>query len=133
MQWAKEFKDFVMRGNVIDMAVGIIVGTAFGRIINSLVEDILMPPIGYIMGGVNFSHFKIVIKGATSQAPEVAVNYGIFFNTVINFVIVAFAMFMLIRATRLLHRKQEAAASAKLSNQEALLTEIRDILKKQAK
>ncbi|MBP6342877.1 MAG: large-conductance mechanosensitive channel protein MscL [Candidatus Omnitrophica bacterium] len=128
----KEFQQFAMRGNVIDMAVGIIIGSAFGKIISSLVEDIIMPPIGYLMGGMDFSNLKIILKEATDKAPIVAIKYGVFINVIINFTIVAFAMFMLIRAMNTLKKKEEVAPSAppKPSNQELLLAEIRDLLKK---
>lgn len=132
MKILKEFQQFAMRGNVIDMAVGIIIGSAFGKIISSLVEDIIMPPIGYIMGGMDFSNLKIILKEATDKAPIVAIKYGVFINVIINFTIVAFAMFMLIRAMNTLKKKEEVAPSAppKPSNQELLLAEIRDLLKK---
>ncbi len=128
----KEFKDFIAKGNVMDMAVGIIIGSAFGKIISSLVEDIIMPPIGYIMGGMDFSNLKIILKEATDKAPIVAIKYGVFINVIINFTIVAFAMFMLIRAMNTLKKKEEVAPSAppKPSTQEVLLMEIRDLLKK---
>lgn len=132
MKMLKEFQQFAMRGNVVDMAVGIIIGAAFGKIITSLVEDIIMPPIGFIMGGMDFSNLKIIIKEATENAPAVAIKYGAFINVIINFTIVAFAMFMLINAMNSLKKKEEAAPAAppKPSNQELLLSEIRDLLKK---
>ena len=132
MKMLKEFQQFAMRGNVIDMAVGIIIGAAFGKIITSLVEDIIMPPIGVLMGGMDFSSLKLIIKEAAGAAPAVAIKYGIFINVIINFAIVAFAMFMLIRAMITLKKKEEVAPSAppKPSNQELLLMEIRDVLKR---
>lgn len=132
MKMLKEFQQFAMRGNVVDMAVGIIIGAAFGKIITSLVEDIIMPPIGYVMGGMDFSNLKIVIKEAADNAPAVAIKYGAFINVVINFTIVAFAMFMLINAMNQLKKKEAAAPSAPPtpSTQELLLMEIRDILKR---
>lgn len=132
MKMLKEFQQFAMRGNVVDMAVGIIIGAAFGKIITSLVEDIIMPPIGFVMGGMDFSNLKLVIKEATENAPAVAIKYGVFINVIINFTIVAFAMFMLINAMNQLKKKEEAAPSAppKPSAQEMLLMEIRDILKR---
>lgn len=132
MKMLKEFQQFAMRGNVIDMAVGIIIGAAFGKIITSLVEDIIMPPIGYVMGGMDFSNLKLVIKEATENAPAVAIKYGVFINVIINFTIVAFAMFMLINAMNQLKKKEAAAPSAPPtpSTQELLLMEIRDILKR---
>jgi large conductance mechanosensitive channel len=132
MKVLKEFQQFAMRGNVIDMAVGIIIGASFGKIITSLVEDIIMPPIGVLMGGMDFSSLKLIIKEAAGTAPAVAIKYGIFINVIINFAIVAFAMFMLIRAMNTLKKKEEVAPSAppKPSNQELLLMEIRDVLKR---
>ena len=125
----KEFKEFVMRGNVVDMAVGIIIGAAFGLIIKSLVADILMPPIGILLGGVDFSNLFIVIKeGATSgpfetlaaakEAGAVVISYGVFFNTVISFIIVAFAIFMLIRSLNKMKRKEEEAPAAEPTTKE---------------
>ena len=93
----KEFKEFAMRGNVVDMAVGIIIGTAFGKIITSLVNDILMPPIGFILGKVDFSNLVITIYEKTANSPAVVISYGVFINTILNFVIIAFAMFVIIR------------------------------------
>lgn len=132
MKIIKEFQQFAMRGNVVDMAVGIIIGAAFGKIITSLVEDILMPPIGAVMGGMDFSNLKLIIKEAVGTTPAVAIKYGVFINVVINFIIVAFAMFMLIRAMNSLKKKEEVAPSAppKPSNEEVLLAEIRDLLKR---
>ncbi len=100
----KEFKEFVMRGNVVDLAVGIIIGGAFGTIISSLVNDILMPPIGMILGGLDFKNLKIMLQ----NEPEVAISYGVFINAVINFVIVAFALFMVIRGMNKMHRAKQA-------------------------
>ncbi|RJQ46934.1 MAG: large conductance mechanosensitive channel protein MscL [Nitrospiraceae bacterium] len=119
----KEFKEFAMRGNVVDMAVGIIIGAAFGTIITSLVSDILMPPIGLLLGGVDFSNLFITVKeGATAgpfatladaqKAGAVTVNYGVFLNKVISFIIVAFAIFMVIKGMNSLKRKEEAAPAA---------------------
>jgi large conductance mechanosensitive channel len=131
----KEFKMFAMRGNVVDMAVGIIIGGAFGRIVTSLVNDILMPPIGMLIGGVDFAELKLVLKQASVDAagkeiPAVTVNYGVLFNTIINFIIVAFAIFMVIKAMNLAKKKEQAAPSAPPapSAEEKILTEIRDIL-----
>ena len=117
----KEFKEFAMRGNVVDMAVGIIIGAAFGTIVKSLVADILMPPIGLLLGGVDFSNLFLVIKQGTAAGPfnslaeaqnagAVTINYGAFMNTVISFIIVAFAIFMVVKAMNSLKRKQEAPA-----------------------
>lgn len=122
MGMIKEFKEFAMRGNVLDMAVGIIIGGAFGTIVKSLVDDVLMPPIGLLLGGVDFSNFFLVLKqGAKAAAPyaaladakaagAVTVNYGLFLNAVISFLIVAFAVFMLIRSVNMLRRKEETPA-----------------------
>lgn len=111
----KEFKEFAMRGNVMDMAVGIIIGAAFGKIISSLVSDVLMPPIGKLMGGVNFSNLFISLSGGQHASLEAAkaagaatINYGVFINTVIDFIIVAFAIFLLVKAMNKAKRKQEA-------------------------
>lgn len=136
----KEFKEFALRGNVIDMAVGIIIGAAFSTIVKSLVSDIIMPPIGVLVGGIDFSNLFLVVKeGATAgpyatlaaaaDAGAVTINYGQFVNHVISFIIVAFAIFMVIRGINKLHKKEEAAPSAP-PRQEVLLAEIRDLLKK---
>lgn len=123
MGMVKEFKEFAMRGNVVDMAVGIIIGGAFGTIVKSLVSDVIMPPIGLLLGGVDFSNLFVVLKeGAKSAAPytaladaqtagAVTVNYGLFFNAVISFLIVAFAVFMLIKGINSLKREEEAPPS----------------------
>ena len=140
----KEFKEFAMRGNVLDMAVVIIIGAAFGVIVKSLVADILMPPIGLLLGNVDFSNLFVVLKdGATAAAPyasladaqaagAVTINYGVFANHVISFLIVAFAVFMLVRGMNKLKRKEEEkpAEPPKPSDEVLLLTEIRDALKK---
>lgn len=108
----KEFKQFAMRGNVVDMAVGIIIGAAFGKIVSSLVNDVIMPPIGYMIGGIDFSDLVITIREATAEAAAVTINYGTFINVVIDFVIVAFAIFMVIKGMNKLKRKEEAPAPA---------------------
>ena len=131
MGFAKEFKDFAMRGNVVDLAVGIIIGGAFGKIVSSLVADVIMPPLGLIIGGVDFSYLAITLKEAVGTAPAVTLNYGKFVQTVVDFTIVAFAIFLVVKAMNAMKRKQEAApAPAQPSNQEVLLGEIRDLLKK---
>ena len=124
-----EFKNFAMRGNVVDMAVGIIIGAAFGKIVSSLVSDVIMPPIGMILGNVDFSDLVFVLGEGEAAA---TLNYGLFINTVINFVIVAFAIFMLIKGLNSMKKKEEAkpAEPAKPSAEETLLTEIRDLLAK---
>ncbi|MBT6161852.1 MAG: large-conductance mechanosensitive channel protein MscL [Flavobacteriaceae bacterium] len=132
----KEFKKFISRGNVIDMAVGLIMATYFGAIVKSLVNDIIMPPVGLLLGGVDFSALKIVIKEAQGDAAEVAVNYGAFINTIITFLIVSFAIFMVVKMynkmqDRLAANEKEAPATPPApSKEEVLLTEIRDLLKK---
>jgi len=137
MGFIQEFKTFAMRGNVLDMAVGIIIGGAFGKIVSSLVEDVIMPPVGLLLGGVNFSNLKITLKGAVSNAqgvvtsPEVNFNYGTFINTIINFLIIAFAVFLLIKTVnRFQTKKQNETPAPAPTKEEELLTEIRDLLKK---
>ncbi|MGI6479702.1 MAG: large-conductance mechanosensitive channel protein MscL [Salinivirgaceae bacterium] len=135
MKFLKDFKAFALKGNVIDMAVGIIIGAAFGKIVTSLVNDIIMPPLGLLIGGVNFSDLKVVMKEATEVAPAVTLNYGQFIQVVFDFLIVAVAIFMLIRVISVAKRKHEEKAEAtpapapEPSNEEKLLEEIRDILK----
>jgi len=132
MSMMKEFREFAMRGNVVDMAVGIIIGGAFGKIVSSLVNDVIMPPIGLLIGGVDFSSLTLTLKNAAGDIPAVTVNYGMFINTVIDFVIIAFAIFMVIKGMNRLKRKEEEAPAAPPAppKQEVLLTEIRDLLKK---
>jgi large conductance mechanosensitive channel len=108
MSMMKEFKEFAMRGSVVDLAVGVIIGGAFGQIVNSLVNDVLMPPLGLLAGGVDFSDKMITLKQAADGVPAVSLKYGVFINTVINFLIIAFAIFMVIRAINRLRRKEEA-------------------------
>lgn len=137
MGMLKEFKEFVMRGNVVDMAVGVIIGGAFGKIVTSLVADVIMPPIGVILGGVDFSDLAITIKEASKSAdgvlvPAVVVSYGKFIQTVIDFTIVAAAIFVFIKLMSVFKKKaeEEPAAPSAPTNQEILLAEIRDLLKK---
>jgi large conductance mechanosensitive channel len=134
----QEFKEFAMRGNVVDLAVGIVIGVAFGGIVNSLVNDVIMPPIGFIMGNVDFSDLYINLSGqdfpslaAARDAGAPVVAYGLFINAVINFIIVAFALFVVIKGMNKLRRKQEEAPEETPvpPRQESLLEEIRDILK----
>ena len=141
----REFREFAMRGNVMDMAVGIIIGVAFGKIVSSLVNDVIMPPIGKLMGGVDFSALKIMIQkgtpavtdaaGAivTPAAEEVAIRYGQFINVMIDFLIVAFVIFLVIKlmnhATEMMKKEEEAAPPPAPPKQEVLLEEIRDLLK----
>lgn len=138
-----EFKKFIARGNVMDMAVGVIIGGAFGKISTSLVNDIIMPAVSMLVGGINFSDWKIVLKqavldvdGVTELSPAVCINYGTFLSTILDFLIIAFAVFCLIRFLNNLHRKKEEApavppAPPEPSAEEKLLTEIRDLLKDQ--
>ncbi len=132
MGFFSEFKKFAMRGNVMDMAVGIIIGGAFTPIVNSLVNDIIMPPIGLLLGNVDFSSLAVTIKAATDTTPAVNINYGIFINMVITFLIVAMAVFILVKAMNRLTEKKPAAPAAPPAPTEdqKLLAEIRDLLKK---
>lgn len=135
MKLVHEFKAFAMKGNVVDMAVGIIIGTAFGKIIASMVSDVIMPPLGLLIGGVNFTDLKIVMKAAVGENPAVTLNYGNFLQVVFDFLIVAFVVFMMIKAMNSAKKKEEAkpaapAAPPAPSKEESLLTEIRDLLKK---
>lgn len=132
----KEFREFAMRGNVLDLAVGIIIGAAFTTVVNSLVNDIIMPPIGYIMNGIDFSNFFLVLKGddyaslkAAKDAGAVSINYGVFLNAVINFLIVAFAVFILVKQVNRFKKQAEAAPPPPPSKSEELLSEIRDLLR----
>lgn len=137
----KEFREFALRGNVVDMAVGIIIGGAFGTIVSSLVKDVLMPPVGLALGGVDFTNFFMTLKdGAKAAGPyaslaeaqaagAVTLNYGVFINAIISFVIVAWALFMVIKAMNSARRQQVAAPPPEPPAQEKLLAEIRDILK----
>ena len=129
--WIKEFKEFAVKGNMVDMAVGIIIGGAFGKIVSSLVNDVLMPPLGMLMGGVDFSDKVVTLKEAVESAPAVQLKYGMFINNVIDFTIVAFAVFLLVKGINQLKKKEAAAPSTPPapSAQEVLLGEIRDILK----
>lgn len=145
MKLLKEFKAFAMKGNVVDLAVGVIIGTAFGKIVNSIVNDIIMPPIGLILGGVDFKDLKIVIQKAKEstvlkgfekvkvELPEVSINYGLFIQNIFEFLIIAFCVFMIIQGMNRLSRSEAAAPTVEPpppSNEEKLLSEIRDLLKK---
>ncbi|MDZ7599624.1 MAG: large-conductance mechanosensitive channel protein MscL [Desulfobacterales bacterium] len=134
MSIIKEFKEFAVKGNVIDMAVGIIIGAAFGNIVSSFVGDVIMPPIGVLVGGIDFSNLAFTIKEAVGDNPAVVISYGKFIQTVVDFTIVAFAIFIAIKGINTLKRKEEAApaAPAEPPAQEVLLTEIRDLLKNRA-
>lgn len=136
-----EFKQFIARGNVLDMAVGVIIGGAFGKISTSLVNDVIMPAVSMLTGGVDFSAWTVVLKEAVLDAagevaaPAVSINYGAFLAAILDFLIIAFAVFCLIKAVNALHRKKEAApppAPPAPSREEVLLTEIRDLLKERA-
>lgn len=129
-----EFKTFAVKGNVVDMAVGIIIGGAFGKIVSSFVNDVVMPPIGMLIGGVDFQNLSLTLKQATEAEAAVTINYGLFINNVIDFVIIAFVIFLAIKAMNNLKRKDESpaepAAPPPPSDEVVLLTEIRDLLKK---
>lgn len=131
MSMMSEFKDFAMRGNVIDMAVGIVIGGAFGKIVSSFVADVLMPPIGLLLGGVDFSGLNVQLQAGAEDVDEVLLNYGSFVQTVVDFTIIAFAIFLVIKALNSMKKKEEAAPEdpPKPSNEEVLLTEIRDALR----
>ena len=138
-KFLEEFKKFAMRGNVIDLAVGVVVGGAFGKITNSLVNDIIMPAVSMLTGGINFSDWKLVLKKAVIEngeeiAAAVTINYGTFISVIIDFIILAFAVFCMVKAINSLHRKKEEAPAAppappEPSAEENLLTEIRDLLR----
>lgn len=135
MKLVDEFKAFAMKGNVVDMAVGIIIGAAFGKIVSSIVSDIIMPPLGLLIGGVNFTDLKWVMKAATDVAPAVTWNYGNFIQVCFDFLIVALAVFLVIKAMNAAKHKEESAPTAPAappapSKEETLLSEIRDLLKK---
>jgi len=131
MGMMSEFKDFAVKGNAVDMAVGIVIGAAFGKIVSSVVADVIMPPIGVLLGGVNFSDLALVLKDAAGDAPAVVIKYGNFIQTVVDFTIIAFAIFMVVKAINAMKKKEEEAPAEpeKPSNEEVLLTEIRDLLK----
>lgn len=134
MSFVKDFKAFVMRGNVVDLAVAVIIGGAFGKIVTSLVNDILMPPLGLLLGGMDFKDLVLVLKPAVDDVAAVTWNYGMFIQNVIDFLIIALAIFWMIRALSSMKKKEEAPAAPapppEPSNEEKLLTEIRDLLKK---
>ncbi|MDU3818749.1 large-conductance mechanosensitive channel protein MscL [Mixta calida] len=133
MSFFKEFRDFAMRGNVVDLAVGVIIGAAFGKIVSSLVANIIMPPLGLLIGGVDFKQFKWVLKSAQGETPPVVMEYGIFLQNIFDFIIIAFAIFIAIKLMNKLHKKKEVEKpAAKPSAEETLLTEIRDLLKQQS-
>ena len=133
MSLIKEFKAFAMKGNVVDLAVAVIIGAAFGKIVSSFVADILMPPLGVLLGGLDFKDLKYIMIDAVDKKPAVTLNYGMFVQTVIDFLIIAFAIFMVIKAMTMAKKKEVEVPSAPpaLPPAEALLTEIRDLLKTQ--
>ena len=131
-----EFRKFIARGNVLDLAIGVVIGAAFGQITTSLVNDIIMPPLGLLLGGIDFSSMKVVLKAATEETAEVAIRYGLLVNAIINFLVISLAIFVFIRTMNKIQEKTkkeeealEAQSPPKKSNEEVLLEEIRDILK----
>ena len=128
----KEFKKFISRGSVIDMAVGLIMATYFGAIVKSLVNDIIMPPVGMLLGGVDFSSLKFIIQEAQGEQAELALQYGLFINTILTFLIVSFAIFMVVKTYNKMQKKEEEVKKTDPipTKEEVLLTEIRDLLKK---
>ena len=132
MSMIQEFKAFAIKGNVVDMAVGVIIGVAFGKIVSSLVTDVVMPPIGVLLGGVDFSKLSVTLQEATITAPAVVISYGKFIQTVVDFTIIAAVIFMVIKGINTLKRRAEEAEAAPAAPpaQEVLLAEIRDLLKK---
>jgi large conductance mechanosensitive channel len=131
MGMMKEFKEFAMRGNVMDMAIGIVIGAAFGAIVTSFVADVVTPPLGLIIGGIDFSAMNVVLKEAVGETPAVTINYGIFLQKVFDFIVIAFVIFLVIKAINNMKRKEEEAPAAPAAPpaEEVLLTEIRDLLK----
>lgn len=131
MGMLKEFKTFALKGNVLDMAIGIVIGLAFGKIISSAVADLIMPVLGLLVGGMDFANLQIVLKEATEEVEAVTIGYGAFIQTIVDFIIIAFCLFLFIKGFNSLKKKEEAkpVEPPKLSNEEVLLTEIRDLLK----
>ncbi|MBF0522720.1 MAG: large-conductance mechanosensitive channel protein MscL [Candidatus Omnitrophica bacterium] len=132
MKFVEEFKQFALKGNVMDMAVGIIIGASFGKIVDSAVKDVMMPPLGFLMGGVDFSNQEWVIRSAQGTTPAVTLKYGLFLNALVSFAIVAFTIFLLVKGINALKKKEEASPTLppNPTKEELLLTEIRDLLKK---
>ncbi|MFZ7157989.1 large-conductance mechanosensitive channel protein MscL [Avibacterium gallinarum] len=132
MSFMKEFREFAMRGNVVDMAVGVVIGGAFGKIVSSFVADVIMPVLGLLTGGVDFKDLHVVLKEAVGDVPAVTLNYGAFVQNIVDFVIIAFAIFLVVKGMNKMKKPAEEpeAAPAEPSNEEKLLTEIRDLLKK---
>ncbi|KNC89566.1 large-conductance mechanosensitive channel protein MscL [Trabulsiella odontotermitis] len=132
MSLLKEFREFAMRGNVVDLAVGVIIGAAFGKIVSSLVADIIMPPLGLLIGGIDFKQFAWTLRPAAGDIPAVVMNYGVFIQNIFDFIIVAFAIFMAIKLINKLRRNEAEPKEAPApSKEEVLLSEIRDLLKEQ--
>lgn len=133
MSILKEFREFAMRGNVVDLAVGVIIGAAFGKIVSSLVADIIMPPLGLLIGGIDFKQFAVTLRDAQGDVPAVVMHYGVFIQNIFDFIIVAFAIFLAIKVINKLKRNQEDEPKAPPvpSKEEVLLGEIRDLLKEQ--
>jgi len=134
MSFFQEFKEFATKGNVVDMAVGVIIGGAFGKIVTSIVNDLVMPPIGVLIGGVNFKDLSIVLKEGVGDTPPAAIKYGLFINTVLEFFIIAFAIFLVIKTMNRFKKEkaEEPAPPPEPPREEVLLTEIRDILKQKS-
>jgi len=132
MSVVKEFKDFISRGNVVDLAVGVIIGAAFGKIVTSLVTDIIMPPIGMLLAGIDFANLKYIMKEAVGKTPAVSINYGMFINNVIDFIIVAFCIFMVVKGINSMKKPEEVVIvpDPEPTKEELLLTQIRDLLAK---
>lgn len=131
MSMLKEFRDFAMKGNVVDLAVGVIIGAAFGKIVSVLVEKVLMPPIGWAIGGVDFSHLKIVLQAASEGKPEVAIGYGEFLNAAVNFILIAWALFIVIKGMNAAKKRARISDPVAATPEDVLLLrEIRDSLKK---
>lgn len=130
MSFIKEFKEFAMKGNVVDLAVGLIIGAAFGKIVSSFVADIIMPPLGLLVGNVDFSDLAVTLKEATADTPAVTMNYGLFIQAVFDFLIVALAIFFVIKAMNKLKRKEPEAEPPPPSAEVELLTQIRDLLER---
>ncbi|MEA1063181.1 large-conductance mechanosensitive channel protein MscL [Apirhabdus apintestini] len=132
MSFIKEFREFAMRGNVVDLAVGVIIGAAFGKIVSSLVADIIMPPLGLLIGGIDFKQFAWTMRPAQGDIPAVVMHYGVFIQNIFDFIIVALAIFLAIKLMNKLRRKEdEPEAVAEPTKEEVLLSEIRDLLKEQ--
>lgn len=133
MSIVKEFRDFAMRGNVMDLAVGVIIGAAFGKIVSSLVADIIMPPLGLLIGRIDFKQFAVTLRPAEGDVPAVIMHYGVFIQNIFDFIIVAFAIFMAIKLMNKVYKKADEPKAAPVpTKEELLLTEIRDLLKQQS-